>query len=110
MEADKPLKRLQERIYQNKVAKGFNILDDYQGINQEICCLAEELGELAKAHRRGDRELVVDSVVDTLIYSLGLLKILGVEADIEVEEVLTEIEKRQYRRSPDGTWTKVLKP
>ncbi len=49
------LKDLQKRIFENKVKKGFNTQKDYQGVNQEICFLAEELGELAHAHRRAIR-------------------------------------------------------
>ena len=101
------LKDLQKRIFQNKVNKGFNISADYHGINQEISFLAEELGELAHHHRRGNREMVVDSVVDILVYALGLLQILGADADIEIDKVLEEIEKRVYIQHEDGTLKKV---
>ncbi|MBI3420639.1 MAG: hypothetical protein HY006_01105 [Candidatus Sungbacteria bacterium] len=100
------LKDLQKRIVENKVKKGFNVQGDYQGVNQEICFLAEELGELAHHHRRGNREMVVDSVVDILLYAVGLLEILGVDGDVEVEKVLQELATRTYVRHEDGTLTK----
>src|SRR5262249_38894393 len=87
---------LQGRIYRNKMAKGFNTSADETGINQEICFLAEELGEMARSHRRGDRDGVVDAVTDILVYCLGLYEIMGVDGDSEVDRVLRDIEARQY--------------
>jgi len=101
------LKDLQKRIYQNKLNKGFNTSADYEGLNQEICFLAEEVGEIARFHRRGEREEVVDSVTDVLIYTLGLLEILGVDADEQVQKALEDIEKREYKKNPDGSFKRV---
>lgn len=96
------LKELQRRIYANKVAKGFNTSRDADGINQEICFMVEELGELARAHRRADQGGVVDGVTDLLVYCLGLYEILGVDGDAEIERVLADIESREYVRSSNG--------
>ena len=101
------LKDLQKRIYKNKVEKGFNTSDDYEGLNQEICFLAEEVGEIARHHRRGEREEVVDSVTDLFIFTLGLLEILGVDADRQVQKVLEDIEKREYKKNPDGSFKRL---
>lgn len=101
------LKDLQKRIYKNKINKGFNTAADYEGLNQEICFLAEEVGEIARSHRRGERREVVDSVTDVLIYTLGLLEILGVDADEQVEKVLKNIEKRKYKKNLNGGFKRV---
>lgn len=101
------LKDLQKRIFQNKVKQGFNTSSDYQGINQGICCLVEELGELARHHRRGEIIKVVDSVIDLLVYTLGLLEIIGVDGDAEIDKVLKEIGKREYMQESDGTLKRI---
>lgn len=51
--------------------------------------------------------MVVDSVVDILVYGLGLLEILGVDGDAAIREVLEEIEKRTYAQQKDGTLKKL---
>jgi NTP pyrophosphatase (non-canonical NTP hydrolase) len=102
------LKDLQRRIYANKAAKGFNTTADEDGINREICFLAEELGELARSHRRGNRAGVVDAVSDLLVYCLGLYEILEVDGDAELERVLADIESRGYEPNPSGQLTRTV--
>jgi len=97
------LTELQRRIYVNKLAKGFNTDSDEAGINREICFLSEELGELARSHRRGDRTGVIDAVTDLVVYCLGLYEILGIDGDAEVDRVLREIEARQYSSTSHGS-------
>lgn len=99
-------KKLQKRIYANKVKKGFNTKADYQGIDQEICFLVEELGELAHHHRRGEKDKIIDDVMDLLIYLLGLCEILGIDTDKELGKTINEIEKREYILNLDGTLKK----
>jgi NTP pyrophosphatase (non-canonical NTP hydrolase) len=101
---------LQRRIYQNKLSKGFNTAADEQGLNREISCLAEELGELARSHRRGDRDGVVDAVTDLIVYCLGMYEILGVDGDKEVERVLRDIEGREYVSGPSGFMRRAVEP
>lgn len=101
------LKKLQKRIFANKIKQGFNISSDYNGINHEISLLAEELGELARSHRRGDKEGIVDANIDLLIHILGLMEILGLDGDEEMEKVLVKVEKRKYTKSDDGTYKRL---
>ena len=42
------MKNLQERIYQNKLDKGFNVTD----LNKEFCLLYGEVAEAYEAHRK----------------------------------------------------------
>lgn len=102
-----PLKELQRRIYRNKVSHDFSVASDRVGINQEICHLVEELGELASAHRKGDMGGVIDGVIDLIIFGLGLLEILGADGDIEMEKVIIQNEKRKYKINPDGYCEKI---
>lgn len=101
------IKKLQKRIFANKIKQGFNISSDYNGINHEISMLAEELGELARSHRRGNKEGVVDAVTDLTIHVLGMMEILGLDANKEIEKVLNEIEKRKYVKNSDGTYKRL---
>lgn len=101
------LRNLQKRIFRNKKNKGFNVSPDFHGINQEICHLVEELGELASAHRRGDRIAVVDSVIDIFVFSLGMLEILRVDGDLELQKVLNDIEARKYIVNKDGSCRRI---
>lgn len=98
-----PLRNLQKRIFRNKKNKGFNVSSDRHGINQEICHLVEEFGELASAHRGGNRIAVVDSVIDIIVFSLGILEILRVDGDLEIQKVLNDIEARKYIVNKDGS-------
>lgn len=93
------LKKLQKRIFANKVKQGFNIASDYNGINHEISLLAEELGELSHSHRRGNKKGIADAVTDIIIHALGLMEILKLDGDKEVEKVIKDIEKRKYIKS-----------
>ena len=44
------------------------------------------------------------------MYSIGLLEILGVDGDAEIEKVLQEIAKRAYVQHGDGTLKKLSTP
>ncbi len=99
--------QFQKRIFANKVKQGFNTSSDYNGINHEISMLTEELGELSRSNRRGDKKEVVDAVTDLLVHILGLMEILKLDADTEIEKVLKDIEKRKYVKNPDGTYKRI---
>ena len=101
------LKQLQKRIFANKIKQGFNISSDYNGINHEISLLAEELGELSRSHRRGNKKGVVDAVTDIIVHTLGLMEILKLDGDKEVEKVLKDIKKRKYIKSKEGSYKRI---
>ena len=85
------LKQLQKRIYQNKVAKGFNISDIYM----EFCYTHGELSEAFEAYR-DQKEDVGEELADVAIYILGLSEILGVDLEKEIMSKVEKNEKRQY--------------
>ena len=84
------LKRLQERAYRNKIAKGFNVTDIYM----EFCYIYEELPEACRAYMK--KEDVGEELADVIIYLLGLAEILGVDLEKEILIKFDKIEKREY--------------
>lgn len=75
---------LQERVYANKRAKGFNITD----VGKEVMLLTEELGELCAARIATDHDATVDAIGDIAIYCLGLCAMFEWNADKVVERDL----------------------
>jgi len=84
------LKRLQERAYRNKIAKGFNVTDVYM----EFCYIHEELAEACRAYMK--KEDVGEELADVVIYLLGLAEILDVDLESEILSKFEKIEKREY--------------
>lgn len=84
--------KIQKRIYQNKIDKGFNVTD----INQEFCFLYGEVSEAYEAYRRKDEGLGSE-LADIAIYLLGISEILGIDLESEIERKIEINEKRQYK-------------
>jgi len=83
------LMQLQKRVYQNKVAKGFNVTDVYK----EFCLTYGELSEAFEAYLKKKDDLG-EELADVAIYLLGLSEILGIDLE---SEVLLKIEKNENR-------------
>jgi len=90
--ADLSLKEIQNKIWENKVKKGFNTTD----VSKEFLYLIEELGEAVRAYRKENNEELAEEVVDLIIYSLGLLKMLGKDGYEEIVKKIEKNEKREY--------------
>jgi len=84
------LAELQKRVYQNKVAKGFNVQD----IHMEFCYAYGELAEAFEAYVKKKDDLG-EELADVVIYVLGLAEILGINLE---KELLGKIEKNEKRR------------
>lgn len=84
--------KIQKRIYQNKLNKGFNVSD----INQEFCLLYGEVAEAYEAYRKKDAGLGSE-LADIAIYLLGISEILGIDLEREIERKIEINEKRQYK-------------
>ena len=91
-------RQIQKRIWDNKVKKGFNTTD----IEREFLYLTEELGEAVKAYRKGDKDELAEEIVDIIIYSLGLFKILGKDGYEELMKKMEKNEKREYQAAKEG--------
>jgi NTP pyrophosphatase (non-canonical NTP hydrolase) len=85
---------MQKEVFENKKKRSFNITD----VGKEIILMTEELGELAKAYKNGNKEQQVDAVGDIMVYCLGLCEILGVNS----EELLRKIIDRNKTRTHTG--------
>ena len=84
------LEQLQKRVYQNKVAKGFNVTDVYK----EFCYTYGELSEACEAYMKKKDDLG-EELADVALYLLGLAEILGINLE---KEILAKIEKNEKRR------------
>ena len=85
------LEQLQKRVYQNKVAKGFNVTD----IFQEFCYTYGELSEACEAYLK-KKDDIGEELADVVLYLLGLSEILGVNLEKEILSKIEKNEKRQY--------------
>jgi len=85
------LAQLQKRVYQNKVAKGFNITD----IHMEFNYAHGELSEAFHAYIK-KQDTVGEELADVVIYLLGLSEILGIDLEKEILAKVEKNEKRQY--------------
>ncbi len=85
----------QQRIYENKVRRGFNVTD----VEHEIVLMTEEFGELNDAYihklnsepgpqREISYEKMVDAIGDLQVYNLGLASMFGWKADEVVNRKL----------------------
>lgn len=92
--------QLQKRIFENKVKKGFNT----KSVELELLLMMEELGEAIRAYRREGKKKLAEEVVDIIIYCLGLLGIMKVNASREIEKKVKKNETRSYvrRTGPDA--------
>ena len=95
------LSKLQKEIYQNKLNKGFNVVD----VGKEIVLMTEELGELARAYKNSDkkpaREInnkdeIIDTIGDLMVYCLGLCEMLGVNSKEVLERIVENNKKRTH--------------
>lgn len=87
------LRQIQKRIWDNKVKKGFNTTD----VSKEFLYLTEELGEAVKAYRKDNNDELSEEIVDIIIYSLGLLEMLGKDGYEEIVKKIEKNEKREYQ-------------
>ena len=85
------LKQLQKRVYENKIAKGFNVTDIYK----EFCYIYGELTEACEAYSKKKDDLGED-LADVTLYLLGLAEILGINLEDELLNKMAKNEKRQY--------------
>ncbi|MCL2388356.1 MAG: hypothetical protein FWC89_12550 [Defluviitaleaceae bacterium] len=86
------LPQLQKRVYENKIAKGFNVTDIYR----EFCYMQMELSEAIEAYAKKKPDLG-EELADVAIYLLGLSEILGIDLEKEILAKMAKNEQRQYK-------------
>ena len=91
------LKKLQQEIYQNKVAKGFNV----ENVYIELEFLHGELAEVFQAYQRDLPELD-EELADVAIYLLGLAEILKIDLETEILKKTEKNKNRKVERLPNG--------
>lgn len=94
------IKQLQQDVYANKVAKGFNTKD----VHLEFNLLYGEVAEAYEAYRKRKPD-VGEELADVTIYLLGLAEILGVDLEAEVLKKVAKNKAREYRKE-DGVFVK----
>ena len=85
------LAELQNRIYQNKINKGFNVTD----INAEFLNIVKEVAEAIEAHEQS-LDNFNEELADIIIYVLGIAAILKIDIEHELKQKVEIIEKRRY--------------
>lgn len=68
---------LQQRVYDNKVKKNFNIVD----VGKEVILMSEEFGELCAAYLTNNDKEIIDAIGDLMVYGLGLSALFKWNAD-----------------------------
>ena len=81
----------QKRIYQNKINKGFNVVDVYK----EFCYTYGELSEACEAYMQKKDDLG-EELADVAIYLLGIAEIMGINLEQEILCKMDKNEKRQF--------------
>lgn len=87
------LTEIQERIYQNKINKGFNVTD----IKEEFLNIIKEIAEAIEAYEQSSDELG-EELSDIIIYVIGIAAILKIDIENELKKKVDVIEKRKYHQ------------
>lgn len=88
------LKELQRKVYENKVAHGFNT----ENVEFEFCLTYGELGEAYQAYLKHKPDLG-EELADVAIYLLGLAEILGIDLEREILGKMEKNRKRIYKKA-----------
>jgi hypothetical protein len=92
------LYELQQRVYENKIRRGFNV----DKVSREIVLMAEEIGELCEGVIERNDDEIIDAFGDIMVYGLGLSAMFGFNAD----EVIND--SPEYREKPSDVSGHVL--
>jgi len=82
---------LQKRIWQNKLAKGFNTTN----VDREFNYTYVELAEAYESYRK-EKGDVGEELADTAIFVISLAEMLGVDLEKEMLAKMDTNEKREY--------------
>ena len=86
------MKEIQKEIWDNKVNKGFNIVD----VNKEFCLLYGEVAEAYDAYRKKKDDLG-EELADVAIYLMGLSEMLGFDLEEQILNKVSKNKKRVYK-------------
>ena len=91
------MQEMQKQIYQNKIAKGFNLTN----VELEFCYIYGELGEAYEAYYKKKDDLGGE-LADVGIYLMGLAEILGFSLYDEIKKKMDVNAKRVYKFDEKG--------
>ena len=91
------IKKLQKRIRQNKIEKGFDVTT----IDKEFCLLSGELSEAYDAYNKKLPDLG-EEFADVFIYLLDLCLNLNIDIEKEINQKVEKNSKREYNKSNKG--------
>jgi NTP pyrophosphatase (non-canonical NTP hydrolase) len=86
------LKEMQERIIANRINR--NCWTSATDLQKTTLGLVEEIGEFEKWRRKQNIEEMIDGLGDTIVFALGGLEILGVDAQKVLEDIIIKNESR----------------
>ncbi|MFA6511756.1 MAG: MazG nucleotide pyrophosphohydrolase domain-containing protein [Patescibacteria group bacterium] len=86
------ISKLQKEIFENKVAKGFNVTD----VGYEFSLTYGELAEAFDAYRKKKPDLG-EELADVAIYLLGLAAMLKINLEDEIVKKVEKNKKREYK-------------
>lgn len=93
----------QQRIFDNKVAHGFNTTNIYQ----EARYILEEVAELMRAVEKEDKENILEELSDIVIFAYGCAAVACVgDLDTKIFEKMTINESRVYTKNSEGDFIK----
>jgi NTP pyrophosphatase (non-canonical NTP hydrolase) len=96
------IESVQQRAWDNKLAKGFNTTD----VAFEFGCLTAEIGEAFTAWRMQLPDFG-EELADVLIYLTCLAQMTGIDLSSEVERKLVKNAARTYRPDARGILSRV---
>lgn len=93
--------KLQQRVWQNKLAKGFNTTN----VNQEFNLLYGEVSEAFDAWRKKTGGVPAE-LADIVIYTMALATMLDIDLEEAVQAKVVLNEKREYVTDYNGVLIK----
>lgn len=87
------IKEMQERVWENKLNKGFNTTN----IEKEFCLLYGEVSECFEAYLKKKDDLG-EELADVAIYLMSISTMLGFDLGSEIENKMAINEKREYKK------------
>lgn len=91
------LRALQQEIWANKIAKGFNT----DNIEAEFNLTYAELAEAYEAYRKQKPD-IGEELADVMLFVLSLAKMLDVDLESEVQAKIAKNAARTYTKLPNG--------
>lgn len=74
------------KAYQKLIERIYNKKDSKRGLDKTFSWFVEEVGELARAMRKKDKERISEEFADCLAWLLSVGSILGIDAEEAMEK------------------------